>query len=147
MERPRPLNGPKWKQTEGRLTFVYRFDSEDVPPLRLRLKVEINSREHLSVYGVAGLPFSASSRWFAGKSEITTYALDELLGTKTRALYQRKKSRDLFDLAIALESGTRRGKARIACDRVRLARCLSEAFRSDPRNLCWPPSDVSAHCL
>lgn len=100
------LGGPKWKQTEGRVTFVYRFDSEDAPPLRLRLKVEINSREHLLVYGMAGLPFSVSSRWFAGKSEITTYALDELLGTKMRALYQRKKSRDLFDLSIALERGT-----------------------------------------
>jgi predicted nucleotidyltransferase component of viral defense system len=29
--------------------------------------------------------------------------LDELLGTKMRALYQRKKGRDLFDLAIALK--------------------------------------------
>lgn len=49
------LGRPKWKQTEGRVTFVYRFDSEDAPPLRLRLKVEINSREHLSVYGVASV--------------------------------------------------------------------------------------------
>lgn len=99
------LGGPRWKQTEGRVTFVYRFDSEGVPPLRLRLKVEINSREHFSVYGVTGLPFSVSSRWFAGESVIGTYALDELLGTKMRALYQRKKSRDLFDLAVALERG------------------------------------------
>lgn len=29
------------------------------------------------------------------------YALDELLGTKLRALYQRKKGRDLFDLWMA----------------------------------------------
>ena len=29
--------------------------------------------------------------------------LDELLGTKLRALYQRKKGRDLFDLALALQ--------------------------------------------
>jgi predicted nucleotidyltransferase component of viral defense system len=100
------LGGPRWKQTEGRVTFVYRFDSEDVPPLRLRLKVEINSREHFSVYGVTGLPFSVSSRWFTGESAISTYAFDELLGTKMRALYQRKKGRDLFDLAIALERGT-----------------------------------------
>jgi predicted nucleotidyltransferase component of viral defense system len=99
------LGRAQWKQTEGRVTFVYRFDSEDAPPLRLRLKVEINSREHFSVYGVTGFPFSVSSRWFAGESEISTYALDELLGTKMRALYQRKKSRDLFDLAVALDSG------------------------------------------
>ena len=29
--------------------------------------------------------------------------MDELLGTKLRALYQRRKGRDLFDLATALE--------------------------------------------
>jgi predicted nucleotidyltransferase component of viral defense system len=99
------LGKPQWKQTGGRVTFVYRFDSEDAPPLRLRLKVEINSREHFSVYGVTRVPFSVSSRWFAGDSEIGTYALDELLATKMRALYQRKKSRDLFDLAVALGHG------------------------------------------
>jgi predicted nucleotidyltransferase component of viral defense system len=38
-----------------------------------------------------------------GQCKIPTYELDELLGTKLRALYQRKKGRDLFDLAIALE--------------------------------------------
>ena len=26
------LGPPRWKQTEGRVTFVYRFHSEDVPP-------------------------------------------------------------------------------------------------------------------
>jgi predicted nucleotidyltransferase component of viral defense system len=97
------LGAPRWKQTEGRVTFVYRFDSEDTPPLRLRLKVEINSREHFSLYGLTAIPFSVSSRWFAGEAHIATYELDELLGTKMRALYQRKKSRDLFDLALALE--------------------------------------------
>lgn len=42
--------------------------------------------------------------WFSGRSELTTYALEELLGTKLRALYQRKKGRDLFDLQKALTS-------------------------------------------
>ena len=99
------LGKPQWKQTEGRVTFVYRFDSEDAPPIRLRLKVEINSREHFSVHGFTKEPFAVDSRWFAGSSDISTYALDELLGTKLRALYQRKKGRDLFDLAVALNNG------------------------------------------
>ena len=34
---------------------------------------------------------------------MTTYHFEELLGTKLRALYQRKKGRDLFDLYIALQ--------------------------------------------
>ncbi len=86
------------------MTFFYRFNSEDAPPLSLRLKVEVNSREHFTVFGLIRKPFSVSSRWFKGKAEVGTYTLDELLGTKLRALYQRKKGRDLFDLATALKS-------------------------------------------
>ncbi len=97
------LGVPRWKQTEGRVTFVYRFASEDTPPINMRLKVEINSREHFAVHGFKLVPFSVASRWFKGECEISTYELDELLGTKLRALYQRKKGRDLFDLAVALE--------------------------------------------
>ena len=40
--------------------------------------------------------------WFSGKSALVTYSLEELLATKLRALYQRKKGRDLFDLWYAL---------------------------------------------
>lgn len=100
------LGTPKWKQTGGRATFVYRFASEDSPPVALRLKVETNTREHFSVYGFKEIPFRVSSRWFEGTCDIQTYELDELLGTKMRALYQRKAGRDLFDLATALTSGS-----------------------------------------
>ncbi len=100
------LGKPRWKQTEGRVTFVYRFESEDTPPSRLHLKVEINSREHFSAFGPKRVPFSVTSRWFHGAANIVTYELDELLATKLRALYQRKKGRDLFDLAIGLDSMT-----------------------------------------
>lgn len=96
------LGQPQWKQTEGRVTFNYRFDSEDAPPIRLRLKVEINSREHFAVYGFNRVPFAVSSRWHEGACDIATFHLDELLATKLRALYQRRKGRDLFDLATAL---------------------------------------------
>lgn len=99
------LGSAQWKQTEGRVTFVYRFVSEGTPLVRLRLKVEINSREHFSVHGLMGVPFSVASRWYSGACEVCTYTLDELLGTKLRALYQRRKGRDLFDLALAMERG------------------------------------------
>lgn len=99
------LGKPKWKQNEGRVTFTYRFASEDVPPIPLRLKVETNTREHFSVFGLTEVPFIVASRWFEGGCSIHSYELDELLGTKLRALYQRKQARDLFDLAIALRDG------------------------------------------
>ena len=44
------------------------------------------------------------SRWYTGKADILTYEFDELLATKLRALYQRRKGRDLFDLAIGVAS-------------------------------------------
>ena len=40
--------------------------------------------------------------WFTGEAKLTTYQCEELIGTKVRALYQRKKERDLFDLYTAL---------------------------------------------
>jgi len=97
------LGKPHWKQSEGRVTLKYRFDSEDLPPVPLKLKVEINSREHFTVSGLANHRFEVSSRWFSGAADLRTYELDELLGTKLRALYQRKRGRDLFDLGLALQ--------------------------------------------
>jgi predicted nucleotidyltransferase component of viral defense system len=96
------LGRPQWKQSEGRVTLAYRFESEETPPVRLKLKVEINSREHFTVYGLRHHHLEVGTRWFAGAADVSTYELDELLGTKLRALYQRKKGRDLFDLALGL---------------------------------------------
>ena len=92
------LGRPQWKQGRGRVTFYYRFTTEMEPVQQRRLKVEVNTREHFSVMGLEQRPFEVTSRWWQGRSAISTYALEELLGTKLRALYQRKKGRDLFDL-------------------------------------------------
>ncbi len=82
--------------------IICRFDSEFPPFVRLRLKVEANTREHFNVLGLLHYPFEMKSSWFEGSCNLTTYRLEELLGTKLRALYQRKKGRDLFDLFFAL---------------------------------------------
>lgn len=100
------LGEPRWELKEGTVNLVYRFESEDEPPLKLRLKIEINTREHFTELGLESVPFEVDSPWFGGSAEVNTYALDELLGTKLRALYQRKKGRDLFDLWHALETAT-----------------------------------------
>ena len=97
------LGEPRRKFSEGRVTLVYRMMSEGPPPLPLRLKIEINSREHFSVFGVERFPFAVRSRWFDGEADVVSYLPEELLGTKLRALYQRKKGRDLFDLAVGIE--------------------------------------------
>ena len=42
------LGEAQWKQSRGRVTFGYRFMSEDVPSMRLRLKVKIKGRRRPS---------------------------------------------------------------------------------------------------
>jgi predicted nucleotidyltransferase component of viral defense system len=83
-------------------TLKYRFESEFPPVQNLRLKVETNCREHFTVLGYQQFPFQVNSSWFTGTCNITTYRLEELLGTKLRALYQRRKGRDLYDMYKAL---------------------------------------------
>lgn len=96
------LGIPRWSQKEGRIALIYRVQSEDTPTVKLRLKIEINTREHFCAFEFKSIPFSVQSRWFDGAADILTYELDELLATKMRALYQRKKGRDLFDLDAGL---------------------------------------------
>jgi len=84
------------------IQIVFRFDSEFTPSIRLRLKVEVNTREHFTVHGLQQFPFDVKSFWFDGSCQINTYCIEELLGTKLRALYQRRKGRDLYDMFIAL---------------------------------------------
>ena len=79
---------------------LYRFTSE-YEGIRLRLKLEINCKEHFNVLDWVYYPFEMENGWFSGKAEIKTYNIHELLGTKLRALYQRSKGRDLFDLNYA----------------------------------------------
>ena len=76
---------------------LYRFNSE-FEEERRRLKLEINCKEHFNVLDWVDFPFEVDNPWFKGKANIKTYSINELLGTKLRALYQRSKGRDLFDL-------------------------------------------------
>jgi predicted nucleotidyltransferase component of viral defense system len=79
-------------------TMKFRFESEIAPVIPMRLKIEINCREHFAELGWEKKGFSVESSWFEGSCSMTTFKLEELLGTKTRALYQRRKGRDLYDL-------------------------------------------------
>jgi len=99
------LGNPRREQKEGTVTLTYRVNSELAPIVPLRLKIEINTREHFSLLGLVEKPLVVQSRWFTGQLAIPTFDLDELLGTKLRALYQRRKGRDLFDLWLGLTQG------------------------------------------
>jgi predicted nucleotidyltransferase component of viral defense system len=96
------LGEPTRRPKAHNFTLNYRFESEFPPVINLRLKVETNTREHFTVLGLEQFPFEVKSSWFDGSCNLTTYRLEELLGTKLRALYQRRKGRDLYDMYIAL---------------------------------------------
>ncbi len=99
-----PLLGtPKRERNPHNVTLRYRVDSEIPPVLPLKFKIEINTREHFDVFGVVQQPFTIHSPWYEGTALITTYSTEELLATKLRALYQRRKGRDLFDLWTGLK--------------------------------------------
>jgi predicted nucleotidyltransferase component of viral defense system len=90
------LGYPKWKITERSAKLIYKYDSINKMPVKL--KIEINTTEHFHVLPLKTIPFTVSSDWFSGLADIITYELDELVATKLRALYQRRKGRDLFDI-------------------------------------------------
>ncbi len=111
-------NKPKYKTTKHNNTLIFRFESENEPIQPLRLKIEINCREHFTVLGWKTIEHSIQNPWFSGSSEIISYELEELLGTKLRALYQRSKGRDLFDLYFALTN--------VKLDQEKIIRCYKE---------------------
>jgi predicted nucleotidyltransferase component of viral defense system len=95
------LGEPKYKVTARSVKMVYRYLSEDAQR-PMKLKVEINTTEHLHLLDFYQHHYSVNSGWFSGESSLKTYQLNELMGTKLRALYQRRKGRDLFDLWLVL---------------------------------------------
>ncbi|MBX2887776.1 MAG: nucleotidyl transferase AbiEii/AbiGii toxin family protein [Ferruginibacter sp.] len=109
-------------------TIYYRFESEFPPVQKLKLKVETNCREHFSILGWEKKPFSVNSEWFKGDCNLTTYSLEELLGTKLRALYQRRKGRDLFDLWKALITANVNPELVIKCYKEYMSFSLEKAI-------------------
>jgi predicted nucleotidyltransferase component of viral defense system len=76
-----------------------KFDATPTAgPGRIRVEVELNIVETEAFLPRVKIPYAIDSPWWQGKAEIGTFPLEELLGTKLRALYQRSKGRDLFDL-------------------------------------------------
>lgn len=83
--------------------LVFKFTPEADAQTTLKLKVEINTREHSPLFGIKSYPFAVDSDWYQGKAEIASFEPEELFGTKLRALLQRRKNRDLFDLHHGLD--------------------------------------------
>lgn len=86
------------------LRIVYEVPSVAEPRLVLRVVVEANVTERQPFMPVVELPFSVPFRGQALVARVNSYDIHEMLGTKLRALFQRKQGRDLFDLYWALSA-------------------------------------------
>lgn len=80
--------------------ILWRTTSTDGTPIRL--KIEVNTHERTPSRPLIRLRHEVSSPWWSGNSDVLTFQPAELVATKIRALYQRSKGRDLFDLWLAL---------------------------------------------
>ncbi len=101
---------PTRDQRKNGFRLFYSYTPEGMPGMRQNIKIEINTREHFAIEGYQKKAIQLNTAWRSGQSLVTTFSLEELLATKLRALYQRRKGRDLFDLWISREAKPDYGK-------------------------------------
>lgn len=84
----------------AQMKFVYSPTTP--PPARMTVKVEVNFSEREPFYRIVDLPYHPPLAELDAPVRLRSYDLDEMLGTKLRALLQRTQGRDLYDLDLAL---------------------------------------------
>jgi predicted nucleotidyltransferase component of viral defense system len=73
------LGRPRRDRAHGSVRIAYRFESEAQPVQSLRLKIEVNTREHFAVLELEKHQFSVESSWFRGAAQVRAYAVDSSL--------------------------------------------------------------------
>jgi predicted nucleotidyltransferase component of viral defense system len=84
------------------LRMTYSLPSIMEPGRRLDIVVEANVTERKPHRAVVEIPFYFPFRDETVQTRIKGYDIHEMLGTKMRAMFQRRRGRDLFDLYWAL---------------------------------------------
>ena len=84
------------------LRLTYAVPAVSDPGSILTIVVEANVTERKPHRPITVIPFEFHFRANAIKTRINGYDIHEMLGTKMRALFQRRRGRDLFDLYWAL---------------------------------------------
>ncbi len=86
----------KSERTDTSVKLIYSYES--ISGGTRNVKIEISVRETLPQKKLKEFPFKVESGFFTGSTNIMAFDEEEMIGTKIRALYQRSKGRDLFDL-------------------------------------------------
>jgi len=89
------------------LRMTYSIPSVMEPGRMLDIVVEANVTERNPHRAVAEVLFVFPFRGESIQTRIKGYDIHEMLGTKMRAMFQRRRGRDLFDLYWALTQSTR----------------------------------------
>ena len=97
------LGRAKFSQSPVAPKLLFQVEAENGNDVPIRLKIEINTREIEAFDRRVAIPLNVKNPWFSGETNISTFSREEMLATKLRALLQRDKGRDLFDLAHALK--------------------------------------------
>ncbi len=84
------------------LRCIYKTASVSEPGRTLTIELEVNVTERVPMFELQRLPFAFDFRGELLDCMIGSYDLHEMLGTKMRAMLQRRKGRDLFDIYWAL---------------------------------------------
>ncbi|MBE7539427.1 MAG: nucleotidyl transferase AbiEii/AbiGii toxin family protein [Opitutaceae bacterium] len=96
------LGKPSYESSPVAPKLRFRVSAEDGSG-PIRLKIEINTWDIEVFDRPVQIPFRVENPWFMGEASIATFSREEILATKLRALLQRDKGRDLYDLGHALE--------------------------------------------
>jgi hypothetical protein len=64
----------------------------------LKLKVEINCKEHFTLLGYKNMKYGVANEWFAGDCELTTFDFDELCCVQSWELDSIRKN--LLDIEL-----------------------------------------------
>ncbi len=91
------------------LRCTYQVPSVVNPGRELTIEIEANVTERFPFLPVQRLAFAVECRGAHLRTELVSYNINEMLATKLRALFQRKKGRDLFDLYWALSARSELG--------------------------------------
>jgi predicted nucleotidyltransferase component of viral defense system len=89
----------------GQMVHVILEAQATDPHGQIRIKIETNITETTPFQTPTTIEHAIASRWWNGDAKIPTFVLDEMMSTKLRALYQRRKGRDLFDIWLVLTGG------------------------------------------
>jgi len=107
--------------------LIFKFSPEVDPDSKLKLKVEINTREQKSFYEIKKYPFEVDSQWYKARTAIASFEPEELFGTKLRALLQRRKNRDLFDL--------HEGLKQLSMDSIKIIACFEHYLSLEEQSI------------